>query len=963
MQHSVSDINVEDIVNHMNNKIPNTQIKDYPYDIEEALLLWFRKCVDHAIKLTRDPKIIQWKRQTMETSELTSFLHDGVAPCLVAFSYINGFKINDVSFEGDIGSNWKLLETRGAADGIPIACWKPDEIIRHGCLTSFEVPFLVFACDLFEWIELSNKLPIDEIVQNVVEAKGNTESARPGSHVPWLDQQETYKGAALLEDSPSETTKALPREYTANPEVQGKWLPIDDHLFGVQKVHQPPPPPSEQIPSESPPPLSSISSLSNLDLSLSMDESKPLETETVSVPPQSDTPAARASTSESAALKDQNEVIFQSFMKQFDDAVDSHSVDFVEQQSLVRMESVESTISSQDMYSTMEPVALAPNHSGSHKETKPAVAASRDSHSPVTTSKPVDLEAFRQPSVSNLGEPKPPQPQMAPQAAKPKPPANPPSTTKAASPKKTNSVKKESPSTNGKPKTIPLTDQTRTTTAPTNDQIAVAAETPRLKSSTTTTTTTTVTTNSQSITSTSSLNVTSPAKDRKRKLRNLGGGCESHPETTATTATPPTPLKSAETIGTTTTTTTTSFETPVVVLPKILSPPPHHTAAPLPPPPPSLDSSGGGTAGQSESTITTTTTIIKSGRTTPELLKLPPIPTTTQTVRIVSTTSITVHEQDTAGTVVVKEETEILPVQEPATESLIGHHNHQVLSELDEEAYDSTGDDNRPPSFNLSDMIMSDSEPTDDEEELGTRQKNRRQQKQQQASNGKRGGSTASTAIAKPLKSSLKKTTLNYQQHLLQQQAAAILAATGSSVGVTDGDSVEAQDEDDEWVELYRQPRNSSSKYSNSVNGSGKRRKHSRKLIRVPADIILSKSKKLEPTITEFESDSVVVPKNEEVEEGKQQESAGILKSTALESNIEFANATKDLPKFKGLVFVPFGDDAMHMSDNDSDGDKLSLDPPPRSNLPRRLSARFASLSSTTKYVKIMFLAMHGFLK
>ncbi|KAJ3008895.1 UNVERIFIED_CONTAM: hypothetical protein HDU68_002917, partial [Siphonaria sp. JEL0065] len=73
------------------------------------------------------------------------------------------------------------------------------------------------------------------------------------------------------------------------------------------------------------------------------------------------------------------------------------------------------------------------------------------------------------------------------------------------------------------------------------------------------------------------------------------------------------------------------------------------------------------------------------------------------------------------------------------------------------------------------------------------------------------------------------------------------MAAANSSTVVVEAAAEDG--EDDEWIEVYPQVRKASSKLS--YGSCGKRKKHSRKLIRVPADAILSKVQQLQQLKTE----------------------------------------------------------------------------------------------------------------
>ncbi|KAJ3083966.1 hypothetical protein HDU99_004481 [Rhizoclosmatium hyalinum] len=818
MQHSLHELRVGDIVEHISAKFPHMQTKDYPYDVEEALLLWFRQCANHAFNLTQDKRIISWANQKTDCNELTAFLHDGVAPSLVAFIYINGFKISEISFDGDLLSNWRLLDLRGKVDGMPRGCWRPEEIVNSLCLSSFDVAFLVYACEVFEWIELSNKIPIDEIVKTP-EASVAASESHPVSPTKWMPIDD-------IEETPTE-----PKLVESPPSQQVKWLPIDDELFDKQQQDTP-----SSLMS-----LSTVSSSSNLDLVL---EEVPVEKK--SIKEENHVSTIKTTTiiqTASSSIVSQSEIVYQSFMQQFDEVVDAPSTGN-HILHLERGDSVASNISTQDVYSTLEP-----------KVASTTAIVPQQKAPPVTLVEPAKVvqvtpKAVAPPIVQT------PQPKPVP-SAKPTPPPNPPAA-KTSSPKKSNAVNNLQPSSTKEPMAVAATadmQRSKNITAPSNATVA----------------TTTLVVNTAAP---APIPTAPPAKDRKRKLRDVNASNQNG------VATPTT-----------------------VELPKIQTPPPHHVAS-------QVDISS--PAMSTKSTITVTNGPPTSGRTTPDVLKLPPIPTPNSHI---VTTTVTVN-------------------------------NPPQAQELLEEPYDSAAEDNRPPSFNLSDMIMSDeSDPSSDLEYPS---------KKNPLLVTTTTTTVTTTTLKKPLKSSLKKQSVYYQQHLQQQQfLAAKLGGTTMSSSVT---LVQEEEEnlgaEDEWEEVV--PRSHSGRKSiggGSSNGGGRRRKlGTRKMVRVPVDVVMGKLQQQQQK-SDVEDVGGVILEGEGLQENSTEKKEEVVPDTrnkldlVLNGESSVTQAGTELPKFKGMLFVPLGEGSSYisLSDNESDGESGALDPPPFTQIPRRISARFES--------------------
>ncbi|KAJ3234826.1 Calmodulin-regulated spectrin-associated protein 3 [Chytriomyces hyalinus] len=188
MQQSICEVNVKCIMDHINKAFESVQFKPYPYDAEEGLLFWFEMCVRHASHVYKDDQTTQWLKSKQGCNELTAFLHDGVAVALTLLIYVQGFSLGDISFDAAVLENWKLIESRHEADKVPLPSWRFSEIARAGSLLSFGRCFQVFATELFQWIDLSGKLPISEIspVQSSLTATKSVDEHRASSALKWL---------------------------------------------------------------------------------------------------------------------------------------------------------------------------------------------------------------------------------------------------------------------------------------------------------------------------------------------------------------------------------------------------------------------------------------------------------------------------------------------------------------------------------------------------------------------------------------------------------------------------------------------------------------------------------------------------------------------------------------------------------------------------------------------------------
>ncbi|KAJ3209381.1 hypothetical protein HDU82_000883 [Entophlyctis luteolus] len=221
MQHSIRNVLVENIVDHIRQQFPNMAIQMQPYDIEEALIFWIRVCVQHCAVMWEDEAISDWKRRKEMASELTDILRDGAAACTIAFVYINCFKFSEISFCDDATANWTLLESAAESAGFPFPHWKPSEISEGFNRSDFEVSFLVYACEMFQWIDLTSKVPVDEIT--VTTASPEEKTYDPDISQPPADAMTTF------------VSSSKPENPTIFEEPSTKWLPIDDEIFKISR--------------------------------------------------------------------------------------------------------------------------------------------------------------------------------------------------------------------------------------------------------------------------------------------------------------------------------------------------------------------------------------------------------------------------------------------------------------------------------------------------------------------------------------------------------------------------------------------------------------------------------------------------------------------------------------------------------------------------------------------------------
>ncbi|KAJ3116335.1 hypothetical protein HK100_001096 [Physocladia obscura] len=274
MHHSIHDIHVNDIVSHINDKFPkHFAVKNYPYDMEEALLLWFKKVAEYFHSVTNNNQINEWYQAACQANELKYLLLDGTAASVVILTYFEELNLEEVSFARDsCRSNWFFIYSLAAKLGIPCPCWKAEEIAEIGeiSLSSFEVPFLVFGSELFQWIYLSNKTPILSTGDNI-----KSES------IPKLEEKVTESSESVKES---------------------KWLPIDSALFIDQHTTTPDP--------------QSADTTAHVQIVVE----NIADTFTVSVKSRSVTPTTFAAAS---ILSHETEILYKSFIHQIDQAVDA----------------------------------------------------------------------------------------------------------------------------------------------------------------------------------------------------------------------------------------------------------------------------------------------------------------------------------------------------------------------------------------------------------------------------------------------------------------------------------------------------------------------------------------------------------------------------------------------------------------------------------------------------------------
>ncbi|KAI8609975.1 microtubule-binding calmodulin-regulated spectrin-associated-domain-containing protein [Chytriomyces sp. MP71] len=221
MQYSVSEVRVDHVMSHIQKHFKADRANSYPYDTDDALMQFFGECIAYAVALSGDARISEWQKRKRDCNELTKFLQDGVAASICILIYTSGIDIDDISFDGDLLENWRLVERIGLKCSSPTPSWRPNEIIRMGKTSSFEKCFQLFASELFLWIDLAEKVPINEIFKCMPKLS-TSESAAPYSTSQWLPVNgEIY----LLCEIPHEDTFPSPDIQTMTIENSEK-MPI-----------------------------------------------------------------------------------------------------------------------------------------------------------------------------------------------------------------------------------------------------------------------------------------------------------------------------------------------------------------------------------------------------------------------------------------------------------------------------------------------------------------------------------------------------------------------------------------------------------------------------------------------------------------------------------------------------------------------------------------------------------------